>query len=101
MEKDPILRKLKQKFYGLRPFRYATVFEGIIKSIIQQQISLIVSMHMTHRLIERFGDRVKVGKEEFYEFPSPNSLSNASIEELKRCGLSEQKAKYIKNFRRR
>lgn len=101
MERDPILKKLKQKLYGLRPFRHSTVFEGIIKSIIQQQISLIASMHMTHRLTERFGDKVSVGKEEFYEFPSPNSLSNASIEELRRCGLSGQKAKYIKEFSER
>lgn len=101
MEKDAILKRLKQKLYGLRPFKYSTVFEGIIKSIIQQQISLIVSMHMTHRLIERFGDKVWVGKEGFYDFPSPNSLSNASIEELRRCGLSGQKAKYIKEFSER
>lgn len=98
MDKDPALKKVKQRLYGLRAFNHPTVFEGVIKSIIQQQISLIVSMHMTHRLIERFGDKVWVGEEEFYEFPSPDSLSNASIEELRRCGLSGQKAKYIKEF---
>jgi DNA-3-methyladenine glycosylase II len=98
MEKDPLLRRLKQKLYGLRPFRYPTVYEGTIKSIIQQQISLIASMHMIYRLIKRFGDKITVGKEEFYEFPSPKSLSQASIEELRRCGLSMQKSTYIKEF---
>lgn len=98
MDKDAVLKEVKRRLYGLRPFKYSTVFEGIIKSIIQQQISLIGSMYITSRLIERFGDKVQIEKEEFYEFPSPNSLSGARIEELKRCGLSRQKAEYIKQF---
>jgi DNA-3-methyladenine glycosylase II len=101
MDKDPVLKKVKQRLYGLRPFNYSTVFEGIIKSIIQQQISLMGSMYITYRLIERFGDKIQIEKEEFYEFPSPNSLSSTSIEKLKRCGLSRQKAKYIKEFSER
>jgi DNA-3-methyladenine glycosylase II len=98
MDKDPILRKVKERLYGLKPFKYSTIFEGVIKSIIQQQISLVGSMYITSRLVERFGDKVQVGREEFYEFPSPESISNASTDELKRCGLSRQKAKYIKEF---
>jgi len=98
MDRDPTLKEVKQKLYGLRPFNYSTVFEGIIKSIIQQQISLIGSMYITSRLVERFGDKVQVGEEVYYEFPSPNSLASASIDELKECGLSRQKALYIKEF---
>lgn len=85
MDKNPILSKVKERLYGLRPFKYSTIFEGVIKSIIQQQISLVGSMYITYRLVERFGDRAEVGREEFYEFPSPESISNASIDELKRC----------------
>jgi len=98
MDKDPILKNVKEKLYGLRPFNYATVYEGVVKSIVQQQISLLVSMYMTFRLVERFGDAVKVGKEVYYEFPSPIILADATIDELKACGLSRQKATYIKGF---
>jgi DNA-3-methyladenine glycosylase II len=101
MDRDPVLKKVKQGLYGLRPFNYPTVFEGVIKSIIQQQISLVGSMYITHRLIERFGDKVRIGEEEFYEFPSPSSLCDAGIEELRRCGLSKQKAEYIREFSRK
>jgi len=98
MDKDPILKEVKQRLYGLRPFKYSTVFEGVIKSIIQQQISLLVSKHLTYRLIERFGNKALVGEEVFYEFPSPDLLSNATVEELRRRGLSKQKSMYIKDF---
>jgi len=98
MDRDPVLRSVKHRLYGLRPFNYSTVFEGVVKSIVQQQISLIVSMYMTSRLVERFGDAVKVEKNYFFEFPSPSALANATTNELKACGLSRQKATYIKNF---
>jgi len=98
MEKDPILKEVRQKLHGLKPFNYPTVFEGLIKSIIQQQISLIGSMHITSRLIERFGKKAKIGKEVYYEFPSPQSLAKASLKDLKKCGLSKQKSSYIQGL---
>jgi len=101
MDKDSVLREVKQKLYGLKAFNYSTVFEGLIKSIIQQQISLIGSMYITNRLIERFGEKVKVGKETYYEFPSHESLAEASLEDLKKCGLSRQKSNYIKEVSER
>lgn len=98
MEKDKKFKRLKDRLYGLKPANYATVFEGVVKTIIQQQISLIGSMHITTRLILKFGEKVKVEEERFYEFPSPDSLAEASLTELKECGLSRQKATYIKEF---
>lgn len=41
---------------------------------------------------------MKVEKEVFYEFPSPDSFSESSLTELKECGLSKQKATYIKEL---
>lgn len=98
MDKDPVLREVKQKLYGLRAFNYSTVFEGLIKSIIQQQISLVGSMHITNRLIERFGEEVKVDNEIYYEFLSPESLARASLDDLKKVGLSRQKSNYIEEL---
>jgi len=101
MDRDPILKEVKRKLYGLRAFNYSTVFEGLIKSIIQQQISLIGSMYITNRLIERFGERVKIDKEVYYEFPSPESLAKASLADLRKCGLSGQKSSYVKEISKR
>jgi DNA-3-methyladenine glycosylase II len=101
MNKDPILRQVKQKLYGLRPFNCSTVFEGLIKTIIQQQISLTGSMHITNRLIEKFGEKAKISEEFHYEFPSPEALAKVSLEDLKNCGLSRQKSNYIKEISER
>ena len=101
MDNDPVLTEVKRKLYGLRAFNYSTVFEGLIKSIIQQQISLIGSMYITNRLVERFGEKVKIGKEIYREFPSLESLAEASLADLKKCGLSRQKSSYIKEVSER
>lgn len=98
MERDPILEGLKQKLYGLKPFNYSTVFEGVVKSIIQQQISLIGSRYITTSLIEKFGEIVKIENGKFYEFPTPSTLAKASLRRLRMCGLSKQKASYIKGL---
>jgi DNA-3-methyladenine glycosylase II len=100
MERDRKLKEVRDRLYGLKPYNYSTVFEGVIKSIIQQQISLIGSMYIIARLINRFGEKVKIGKDVFYEFPSAESLAFAPLERLKECGLSKQKAGYIKEFSR-
>ena len=41
---------------------------------------------------------MEVDGEEYYDFPSPEVLANASEEDLKKCKLSRQKARYIKEF---
>jgi DNA-3-methyladenine glycosylase II len=98
MDRDPILSKVKEKLYGLRTFRYSTVFEGVIKSIVQQQISLAVSWYMIAKLVKRFGDLVEVNGEEFYEFPAPKTLAKATTARLMKCGLSQKKAEYVRSF---
>ena len=52
MEQDEILRKIKKELYGLRPPGIgASIFEGAIRVIIQQQISLRVAYVMTGELV--------------------------------------------------
>lgn len=98
MDSDPILTKVKDKLYGLKIFHYSTVFEGVVKSIIQQQISLVASWYIIARLVKRFGEKVEVSGETFYEFPTPSALARATLGQLRKCGLSRKKAEYVKNF---
>jgi len=100
MDSDPILRRVKENNYGLKHCFYSTVFEGIINAIIQQQISLKVAFHMSSLLVKKFGEHVKINNKEFWEFPLPEKLANATVKELKSCKLSRRKAEYIINFSR-
>jgi len=98
MNSDPILRRVRNINYGLRPSYYSTVYEAIIVAIVQQQISLKIASHMVSLIVRRYGDCIRVGTKEFWEFPSPKVLAKATVKGLRDCKLSERKAEYIRNF---
>jgi DNA-3-methyladenine glycosylase II len=99
MDKDPVLRDLKLKFYGLKAGSIgATVFESIIKSIIQQQISIRVAFSITNTMVTRFGEQIEAEDTIYYEFPTAKRLAQATLEEIRQCGLSWRKAEYIKGI---
>lgn len=99
MSMDPILRNVKERLYGLKAGSMgATVFESIVKAILQQQISLRVSFWITNSLVTRFGEHVKVNGLVYYDFPTPSTLAKASLEKIRRCGLSWRKTEYIKGI---
>ena len=98
MDKDPILKRIKDNRYGLIPASSPSIYEAVISVIIQQQISLQVAWYMTTLMIKKFGDCVKVNNKEFWAFPTSSKLANAKISELRKCKLSERKAQYIKDF---
>ncbi len=94
---DPVLTQLVLKLKGLKSPRTETVFEALVDSIIEQQISLDVARVLQLRLIKRFGERVKIDNAIYYAFPQPASLSKATIEEMRNLGLSIRKAEYIRD----
>ena len=99
MDKDPVLRELKLKFYGLKAGSIgATVFESIIKSIIQQQISIRVAFSITNKMVTRFGEKTEAEDIIYYDFPTPKRLAEATLDEIRQCGLSWRKAEYIKGI---
>jgi len=98
MDKDLILKRIKNNHYGLIPAAFPSIYEAVIAVIIQQQISLQVAWHMIALLIKKFGDYVKADNKKFWAFPTPSKLANAKISELRKCKLSERKAQYIKDF---
>jgi len=99
MDKDPVLRDLKQNFYGLKAGSIGTtVFESIIKSIIQQQISIRVAFSITNTIVTKFGEQTEAEESIYYDFPTPKRLAEATLEEIRQCGLSWRKAEYIKGI---
>ncbi|MCJ7613223.1 hypothetical protein MUO71_00450 [Candidatus Bathyarchaeota archaeon] len=99
MGRDAALNDLKQKFYGLKAGSIGTtVFESIIKSIIQQQISILVAFSVTNKMVTRFGEHIEAEGTVYYVFPTPSRLAETSLEEIRQCGLSWRKADYIKGI---
>jgi len=80
-----------RKLYGLKPTRPVSLFEMAVVAITEQQISLAAAYRIRSRIIQRFGEPVG----DRWIFPVPRTLAEASVEDLRSCGLSRQKAGYI------
>ena len=50
--RDADLGPLAQRFRGMKPPRFATVFEGVINAIACQQLTLTLGIHLLNRLAE-------------------------------------------------
>ena len=99
MDRDTVLKELKRRFYGLKAGSIGTtVFESIIKSIIQQQISIRVAFSVTNKMVSRFGEQTDAEDVTYYDFPTPRRLAETNLAEIRQCGVSWRKAEYIKGI---
>ena len=92
---DAVMSAIVRSLRGLKPPRTATVFEALVDSIIEQQISLAAAHSIEKRVVRTFGDTLVWEGGEYHAFPTPVRLADASPEELRACGLSLKKAEYI------
>jgi DNA-3-methyladenine glycosylase II len=95
IKKEPVMRQISKQLYGLKNPTTPTVFEALLDSIVEQQISLKVAQTIEVRLVKKFGDALTLDNETFYAYPTPQNIANVSISELQGCGLSERKAQYL------
>jgi DNA-3-methyladenine glycosylase II len=95
-KQDETLTKITQKLRGLRSPTTQTVYEALLDSIVEQQISLKVANTLERKIIKKFGDSLTVDGEVYYAYPTPQQIASAPVEEMRGCGLSQRKAEYIK-----
>jgi DNA-3-methyladenine glycosylase II len=95
---DKVISEIVKRFRGLKYPLTATPFEALVDSIIEQQISLAVAHRTQAKVIKSFGDLLTLKGESYYAFPTPNDLGSASVEELRKYGLSLKKAEYIRDI---
>jgi len=87
------LHELVLRFRGMRPPRFASVFEAIVNAIVCQQLSLMVGVHLLNRLSSRYGstageDRAMAAR----GAPTAARVATADVSELRQFGLSQAKA---------
>jgi len=87
-ERDPVLRGLVERFAGLALATRGDAFTTLARSIVGQQISVKAAQSVWDRL----GARLKA--------VTPESVGRARAPTLRGCGLSGQKAGYLKDLAR-
>jgi DNA-3-methyladenine glycosylase II len=100
IKEDKIMAYLTQALRGLKNPTTPTVFEALVDSIVEQQISLKVANSLEHRIIKKFGDTLSLEGKVYYAYPTPQQLASVSIEEFRKCGLSFRKAEYVQGASR-
>jgi DNA-3-methyladenine glycosylase II len=94
---EPIMRKITQHLYGLKSPTTPTVFEALVDSVVEQQISIRVAHTIEERLVKKFGETLTVDGETYFAYPTPQSMAVANVNEIQNCGLTKRKAEYIYN----
>ena len=95
IEDDRVMSQIAKLLYGLKNPTTPTVFEALVDSIIEQQISIIVAIGLEEKLVKKLGERLTVDGETYFAFPTPQTLASSSVEEIQQVGLTRRKAEYI------
>lgn len=97
---DPKLAGLVARFYGMHLPRTVSVFEALAQAILGQQLAASVARVIRALLIETYGRRGNFDGQEYYAFPRPEALAEASIADLRQLKLSQRKAEYLQGIAR-
>ena len=89
---EPRLKELAERFRGLKPPRFASVFEGVVNGITCQQLSLTVGITFLNRLAVRCGLSFGPG---IYAFPRPEDVVRLKVSDLRSLGYSGSKARSL------
>ena len=94
-EGDPALAPLAARFRGLRPPRFASVFECLVNAVALQQLSLAAGLTLLNRLSRTYGACTSAPGNRAYAFPEPAQLAAAQPESIRALGFSLRKATTI------
>lgn len=83
---------------GLRPPRFAGLFETFANVVPFQQLSLDAGVAIVSRLVAKFGPHIDHDGHRFRTFPTAPRIAGAHLGELRACGLSARKAQVLRDL---
>jgi DNA-3-methyladenine glycosylase II len=92
---DPVLASLVRRFRGLRPPRFASVFECLVNAVALQQLSLTAGLTLLNRLSLTYGACSSTPGRPVHAFPEPTELAIAEAGDIRALGFSLRKATTI------
>jgi N-glycosylase/DNA lyase len=93
--KDTFVKEAVKKFHGLRLMRQEP-WECLISYICATNKNIPAIKNMIANLCKHFGKKITLEQGEFCTFPTPHSLAEASLRELRLCKLGFR-AERVKN----
>ena len=94
LSKDNVMKKAISNFPGMRILRQDP-FQCYISFIVSSNSNIPNIQTRLQKLSQRFGERKMIDGMEFFLFPKPEKLANASITDIAKCGLG-YRTKYVK-----
>ncbi len=82
---------------GLKPPRYATLWEACAHAILFQQISIHAAAAIMRRAVELLGDEIAAGAVRCVAFPPPQRWLAASGAQLRGVGISTNKIAHLRS----
>ncbi len=92
---DKRLKPLAERFLGVKPPRFPTVFEALVNAFTCQQVSLDLGIILLNRLSESYGLAFREGDTVIHAFPRPEDLTGLSPENFRELGFSRNKGRAI------
>jgi len=86
INKDEHIRKAIQRFHGLRISRQEP-WECLISYICATYKNIPAIKNMILNLSKRFGEKITFNGHNFYTFPRPSDLAQASLKEIRSCKI--------------
>ncbi len=91
---DELLKPLVKKFYGYRIIGQPDLFESLVWAVLGQQINLQFAYTLKQRFVEKYGSKLIFDDHEYYLFPTPESVSKLTHDDLLPLQFSRQKSSY-------
>ncbi|MDQ0340059.1 DNA-3-methyladenine glycosylase II [Caldalkalibacillus uzonensis] len=97
----PPLRRLTHHLRGLPLIQDEGIYEGLVQTIIQQQLNFSFARQLSRNLARFYGQTISCDGQEYLLLPTPAQLAALTIEELRQHKFSARKAEYIINVGRK
>lgn len=91
--RQKLLGPLARRFRGMKPPRFATIFECAVNAIACQQVTLTLGIRLLNSLSANYGLAFANGDTTVHAFPRPDDLAGLRPEGLRRLGFSRQKGR--------
>lgn len=94
------LADLADRFRGMKPPRFPTVFESLVNAIACQQLSLEVGLELLNRLAVVSNVTFGIGASAHYAFPGPRDVAGRRPSTFRAIGFSHQKVRAVLSLAR-